>query len=825
MLADNKELKLNDRQEAILNHISGALLVLAPAGTGKTVVLAERAAKAIANGIEPARILCLTFTNRAAREMSERVKKRYPEYSSKMTISTFHGLCAHMLYRESKAIGLPHDFVIYDEEDSKEVIQDIGSLGLREASDLYHEIGRIKSKAIGELLSTSSLMGDLFQKLGRWTHVAIEYQKRLMLNHALDFQDLVFRVRVMLKEHEAIKNRWTNRFDFIQVDEVQDTHLSEYEVVKALSQSSGNLCLIGDFAQTIYEWRGSAPRELIRTYEKDFDPVSILSLRENYRATRVLLQASNALARTFKHGSDGYDPAETVEEGEPIVFHRAENGFKEAVWISRQIERLYQANPDLQFYRVGILTRTNSRGVQISEVLERMGIPHVTVEEYRFFSRQEVKDALAHLKVLINPRDRGSLIRMLRRTGKGIGEKTINHINGHGPALGLFLSDMIFPSSFEVGDPFGRLFEAAVTGSIVVFDVETTGLDTQRDDVVEIAAQRIERGRVVDEFHALLRNTVPVGESELVHGYSDAFLESHGVEPKDGFDKFFQFAAESVLVGHNIHSFDIPIVSTHAKRLGLPAPESASFDTLDIAQRFVKSHGYDLWTLKRTLHLSHNPTHKAMDDVRCTKDLLFALLPLAKEQSSLRRALVLQYAKVFQPLSRQVAQWKDQMARLRPGELLTHVLIDSGLEAFYKRQPKRLANLDMLKQFFIEKENVDLSPQSALPELLRLTTIARNIDFLSETDNRIPVITVHQAKGLEFDVVFIAGATEREFPSYFSFRDALRLEEEKRLFYVAVTRAKKRLLISSHKQNERGFANPRCRFIDLLGHKNLRMVN
>lgn len=825
MLADSKELKLNDKQQAILNHISGALLVLAPAGTGKTVVLAERAAKAIANGIEPARILCLTFTNRAAKEMSERVKKRYPEYSSKMTISTFHGLCAHMLYRESKAIGLPHDFVVYDEEDSKEVVQDIGSLGLREANDLYHEIGRIKSKAKGELLSTSSLMGDLFQKLGRWADIAVEYQKTLMLNHALDFQDLVFRVRVMLKEHEAIKNRWMNRFDFVQVDEVQDTHLSEYEVVKALSQSSGNLCLIGDFAQTIYEWRGSAPRELIRTYKKDFDPVSILSLTENYRATRVLLQASNALARTFKHESDGYDPAETVEEGEPIVFHRAENGFEEAIWIGRQIERLYRANPDLQFNRVGILTRTNSRGVRISEVLEGMGIPHVTVEEYRFFGRQEVKDALAHLKVLINPRDKGSLIRMLRRTGKGIGKKTINHINGHGPAAGLFLSDMIFASSFEVGDPFGRLFEAADTGSIVVFDVETTGLDTQRDDVVEIAAQRIERGQVLDEFHALFRNTVPVGKSELVHGYSDAFLESHGIDPKDGFDEFFQFARESVLVGHNIHSFDIAIVSTHAKRLGLPVPESASFDTLDIAQRFVRSHGYDLSTLKRRLQLSHNPTHKAMDDVRCTKDLLFALLPLAREQSNSRRALVLQYAKVFQPLSRQVAEWKDEMTRLQPSELLTHVVIDSGLEAFYRRQPKRLANLDMLKQFFVEKENADLSPQSALAELLRLTTIARNIDFLSETDNRIPVITVHQAKGLEFDAVFVAGATEREFPSYFSLRDAQRLEEEKRLFYVAVTRAKKRLFISSHKRNERGFANPRCRFIDLLGHKNLRTVN
>ena len=238
---------------------------MAPVGTGKTLALAERAGNAVLSEIDPDRILCLTFTNRASKEMSERVKRKNPKYARQMTISTFHALCANMLRFESREIGIPSDFVVYDDVDSIELIQDLGHLEPRMARDIYHEIGDAKVNASGNLISAGGLMGDLFDGLMDATaRIAIEYQQNLLTRHALDFQDLLVLVRSMLKENEDIRERWMSRFDFIQVDEVQDTHFSEYQIVRALAKQSGNLALIGDFDQTIYEWRGSQPVKVIK---------------------------------------------------------------------------------------------------------------------------------------------------------------------------------------------------------------------------------------------------------------------------------------------------------------------------------------------------------------------------------------------------------------------------------------------------------------------------------------------------------------------------------------------------------------------------------
>ena len=251
---------MSNSQKQIVEFLNGGLLLLAPVGTGKTLNLAERAAFAVSQGIAPDRILCLTFTNRAAKEMSERIKRKHPDYASKMTISTFHALCANMLRFESREIGIPSDFVVYDDVDSIELIQDIGHLEPRMARDIYYAIGNVKINASGNLISSGDLMGDLFERMADATaSMAIEYQQNLLARHALDFHDLLVLVRSMLKENEDIREHWMNRYDFVQVDEVQDTHFSEYRVVRALAQRSGNLAMIGDFDQTIYEWRGSQP--------------------------------------------------------------------------------------------------------------------------------------------------------------------------------------------------------------------------------------------------------------------------------------------------------------------------------------------------------------------------------------------------------------------------------------------------------------------------------------------------------------------------------------------------------------------------------------
>jgi len=793
---------------------------MAPVGTGKTLTLAERSINAVTNGINPNRILCLTFTNRAAKEMSERTKRKQPDYAKQMTISTFHALCANMLRFESREIGIPSDFVVYDDFDSIELIQNIGHLEAGMARDIYYEIASAKVNASGNLISAEGLMGDLFNGLMHATaSIAIEYQKNLQSRHAIDFQDLLVLVRSMLKENEEIRERWMNRYDLVQVDEVQDTHFSEYRVVRALAQRSGNLAMIGDFDQTIYEWRGSQPERLIETFKKDFAPVTVLRLAENYRATRNLLNATNTIARSLSSHSNGCVPGPDVEEGSPISIYIENSEADEVARIAKIITEHHTDDPDFQFNRVGILTRTNHRGAVISNILSGLDIPHVTVEQYEFFRRQEIKDALAYLKVLINPHDLSSLMRVLHRPSKGIGDATEYAILNEGAKVGLHLTDMVNPSTMKHSDPFGALLDAFESGSVVVFDVETTGLDRERDEVIEIAARRLDHGVISGEFHAYLRNNIPVGSSESVHGFSDAFLASKGEDALEVFIRFFEWCADSILIGHNV-SFDIDMIRSNSIRLGIIPPAFEWFDTLNMAHRFIPQKRYRLIDLAKSLKLEHVPTHKATDDVLCTVDLLQKLLPKLKENAAQRRALVSKHGKSFWPIANQIIDWQGKIAELRPVELLNHVLVDSGLEELYRDKPMRGENLDQLRQVFTFRDDLNLYPETSLREIIKFSALAKNVDFLSDTDNRVPIITVHQSKGLEFDIVFIAGAVDGEFPSYFALRDG-KLEEEKRVFYVAMTRAKKQLYITGFRSNARGQSPRPSRFIQMLGKENL----
>ena len=221
---------------------------------------------------------------------------------------------------------MPRDFVIYDEVDSIDLIQEIKKVEGQEARNIYNRIIGLKVNSKGGAISGDGLPQDLFNEiLEELALVAIEYQRLLQLRHALDFQDLVVFTWALLKDNEEARKRWQERFDFIRVDEVQDTHISEYRIVKELAQLSGNLALIGDFDQTIYEWRGSQPQRVIESFEKDFTPVTITSLGINYRATRRLLETSLKFAESFDHHAVNCFPSENVVEGEPIKVYMTQN--------------------------------------------------------------------------------------------------------------------------------------------------------------------------------------------------------------------------------------------------------------------------------------------------------------------------------------------------------------------------------------------------------------------------------------------------------------------------------------------------------------------
>jgi DNA helicase II / ATP-dependent DNA helicase PcrA len=794
-------------QRQVLEHVHGAHLVLAPAGSGKTQVMTARLRAAIEAGVAPERTLCVTFTNRAAEEMRARIAIELPEAAKRAHVRTFHGLCAWLLRSFAPRLGLPRDFTIYDEQDAIEVLAVVmtrsnNRISATDPKKFFFTLAERKSGAQGKELSLARippLFAGALEEPER--NIATRYHRVMADRAALDFADLVYRVRSAFELDAVVRDRVENLFDWVQIDEVQDTHASEYDVIRRLALRTKDLALFGDIDQTIYEWRGSDPESILGRFRRDFQPVREHILTRNFRATKHLLRAADAIAKTFERRRTILEPDPSVPAGEPPVFWVGKTATDEAAWIARQCAELREP---AEKPRIGILGRNHARLTTISEALTKGGVPHVTVEEFEFFRRQEIKDILARLRLVLQPDDSGAVRRALLRPASKIGPATWSKLEREGPAAGLRLADLVRERTHDSGEPFANLLGAFAHDRIVVFDVETTGLSTSDDEVIEIAALEIVRGKVGAPFRRLIRPRRSVGDSEQIHGYDDATLAREGEDAATVFAEFLQFARDAHLVGHNVR-FDLAIVQSNCARLNIDVPRFDHDDTLDLARRFVTADRFDLESLAAGLSLESAPTHRALDDVRTTAELLIRLIPDVSRGAADRERLVKSLGQPFQPLSQNVARWREMAKEVRPPVVLKRVLEESGLSAFYQREPKRLANLDDLQRFFNVNDRGQRPPSAALADLVQFTALARNVDHLRDDDDRIPVVTVHQAKGLEFDVVFVAGVADGEFPSYLAKRDG-RVEEERRLFYVALTRARKRLYLSAHEVNERGYA-------------------
>jgi DNA helicase II / ATP-dependent DNA helicase PcrA len=804
-LSRNEPALLEDQQK-IVDRLNGGVLVLAPVGTGKTRVLAERLAKAIAvGGFAPERILNLTFTNRAAQEMRNRVRRYLPDEAPRLIVKTFHALCAYVLRFEAKQIGLDPDFVVFDDADSEELIRHTWAITgndktangrLSEISNALHDC---KAKADTTRLRVGLMSKHLFDEMGsEFADRAVRYQNLLAENNALDFADLTYLARSSFQEDTAIADRWRARFDFVQVDEVQDTHMSEYEIVRHLARQSGNLAMIGDVDQTIYEWRGSTPTKVLEQFKSDFSAYE-LQLSLNHRATKTLINAASSFAASYANRRTKCVAAPDRPDGEPILVHHAHDENQEGDWVAQQIARLRRGNPELKLRRVAVLTRRNSRSICISKALENAGIACVTIDQFDFFRRQEVKDALAYVRLLLNPHDSTAVRRVLKRPGHGIGDAIISAVDSVRDA-GLRLSDMLDRDSLNEGDPFSELMEGLRTGSVVIIDTETTGLSPAKDEVVELAAVKLLNGKVVDELHQFIRPTIPLGESEMVHGISADFLAQNGLPARQVLSECAEFIRGSVVVGHNV-GFDIKMLEGHAGKVGVELDINRVFDTLDLARRFVTLENRKLGTLADHFQIQDKPTHRAIDDAHTTEALLGHLADLAGSGMAGRRSVVANHGKAFTDIAAKFSAWRQFLTQLRPGQLLRHVLDDSGLRRYYARELKRAANLDLLCAYFDEKDKGHLetvSPEIALREIVEFTALARQmIEYELSADDRVPIITVHQSKGLEFDHVFLPGVVEYEMPDFRN-NTGGKLEEEKRVFYVALTRAKQRLFISTY---------------------------
>lgn len=808
---------LDERQLEFVRFQQGCAVLQAPVGTGKTLVLAERAAEAIRRGADPAKILCVTFTNRAADELRHRIAARCGDAAKRVVVRTFHSLCAWFLRCEAKRIGLPADFVIVDDDDSLDILKacadDLGYSDLlrprgydNPAIKLLNSISDAKLAALDSddgAAEVAVVPRTVFNILdGEERKLACAYQDELESQHALDFADLVYLTGSSLNARGGIYKRWAQRFSLIQVDEMQDTHMSEYLVFRMLAARSRNLVLAGDFDQTIYEWRGSKPKSILARFRKNFEPVRDFVLDTNYRSTRALVDTAMRVVSNYSPDTR-FRPCEGARRGAPIAVHFAVNADAEAAWIARQLDAMIaaarSASRPLCLGRIGVLARTNKRAAVVSEALTEAGVPHFTVDQLEFFRHQEVKDTTARLNYLLNAADGRSFRRMVQRPARQIDREAIKRVEG-AEGVGLRLADMGNTSTFTHGEPFGGLLKALDQGSIVVFDTETTGFNAADDEIVEIAAVLLLRGQPVARFHEYIRNSRPVGESEAIHGLSDGYLAARGGQPADVLSRFLKFSHGALLVGHNV-GFDLRMLRAGCRRCGIAFDTPETADTLEMARRFIDTDDRTLEALVKLLEIEFKPTHRAPDDVNATVALLARLAPFVRQGSATRAKVVKEVGEAFLPLANEVAGLRDLAERVRPPQLLGAVLEGSGLSDYYLDDPERMNNLRELAAWFADRDDLTLDSITSLTAILETAAMSRNVDRLDPNGELVRVLSVHQSKGLEFDTVFVAGLSENEFPSFPSVASG-HADEELRIFYVAVTRARERLILTGHAQNE-----------------------
>ena len=428
---------LNPEQRQAVLHREGPLLILAGAGSGKTRVIAHRAACLIGDGhAAPHELLAVTFTNKAAEEMRERIERLLGAAQPRLWLSTFHAFCARLLRREAPRAGLSRDFVIYDTTDQLAVVRRaMQELRIDERLTPPRAVRAQISHAKNRMLDADQLLeagsGYRDEQLAR----AFErYDRLLAAANALDFDDLLLKAVALFDASEAARERYVAQFRYLMVDEYQDTNRPQYRLLQQLA-SHRNLCVVGDPDQSIYKWRGADVRNIL-DFEQDFPEATVVRLERNYRSTQVILDAASGL---ISRNSERRDKRLWTEgaAGDPIVCHRARDEIEEADFVIARLRRALAGGAG----SAAVLYRTNAQSRAIEDALTRAGLAYRVVGGVRFYERKEVKDALAYLKVLLEPADDVSLRRIINVPPRGIGKKVMEALEGSaatGPRLSLW---------------------------------------------------------------------------------------------------------------------------------------------------------------------------------------------------------------------------------------------------------------------------------------------------------------------------------------------------------------------------------------------------
>ena len=675
---------LNDKQREAVLHLEGPLMIIAGAGSGKTKVLTTRIAHLMANGVDSFRILALTFTNKAAREMKERVEHILGNNEARnLYIGTFHSVFARILRSEAQRLGYPQSFTIYDTDDAKSVMKTvINELNLDDKhykpAAVYNRISSAKNALIGpEEYATDHYLQQEDTRANRpaIAQIYAAYVKRCFKNGAMDFDDLLLKFYELLKNFPDSLHKYQHKFRYILIDEYQDTNPAQYEIIKLLGAANENVCVVGDDAQSIYSFRGATIENILQ-FQKDYGEVHVVKLEQNYRSTKQILEVANQVISNNKNQI----PKELWTEnqgGDKIQVVRTLTDNDEGKFVADSIQeqklRNHYFNRDF-----AILYRTNAQSRAFEEALRRMGIPYTMYGGISFYQRKEIKDFVAYLRVLINPKDEEALKRIINYPARGIGKTTVDKIILQANENNLSMWDVIAQAS-----KFGF-----------------------RSSTLE----------VIENFVTMIRSFASM------------------LDTRNAYD-----------------------VAVHIGKQTNIVRELFNDKSTEGVQRYENIQEL-LNSIKEWVDDQENHAQIDIDGVVLDNDA-FNDEPLVSNEAP----------NLFSDLPKQPMP------------------LERGIQ------------------------------NATLAAYLQQITLLTDADEKDENADTVKLMTIHAAKGLEFSCVFAAGLEEMLFPNAMSINTREELEEERRLFYVVITRAKKRLWIT--------YANTRYKFGQVVQNEPSRFID
>ncbi len=607
---------LNPQQRQAVEHAHGALLILAGAGSGKTRVITHRMAYLMQrHGVAGPAILAVTFTNKAAGEMKERVLSLVRATGGRgyaPTVATFHSFCVRLLRQDGDGLaevrrGFNRNFTIYDDDDQLAIIkQSYKHLGLDDKFMPY----RSALSRISQAKNQRQTPADFYRqsndpKMSKLAVIFEQYEAKLLQANALDFDDLLLESVRLLQHHEPTRIAWNRRLEYLLVDEYQDTNRTQYELMRLLSAGHSNVCAVGDEDQSIYGWRGADIRNIL-DFESDYPNATVIRLEQNYRSTGNILKSAGAVVARNKQRK-GKNLWTSAADGDRIGLYEAETSENEALWIADTIEGQLRRDPEA---RVAVLYRTNSQSRQIEEALRRYNRKYVVVGGFSFYQRAEVKDALCYLKAILSPHDSISILRIINTPARGIGKTTIDQIEQY--ALERELSLWTAIREMVDGQRLAPRAEAALRGFQQLIDgIAANAAAIGPERVLRQALDQSGYWKMVEEDRTPEAESRLQNLSELINAAAEAtergesladFLD-HAALVADA-DSVDEAAQVSLLTMHNAKGLEFPIVFVAGMEEGL-FPHSRARDSEEALEEERRLCYVAMTRAQRRLYLTY----------------------------------------------------------------------------------------------------------------------------------------------------------------------------------------------------------------------------